>query len=172
MLKTISFFNYLTEHNEFLPTVQRIWDTTEPLFPSRAALSRFHRKLKLLKQPLRELNKTHYGDLPARTKNAYHRLTLDPTPGNLARAAEAADRWNALARVEEKFYKQKSCVRWLSVGDQNTKGSTIWFKRGLQRTQSEDLLRLTEKFSLRYLISKKRQSHISNPSYKDRIRIA
>ncbi|KAH0867906.1 hypothetical protein HID58_074928, partial [Brassica napus] len=72
--KPFRFFNYLTEHNEFLPTVQRIWDTTEPLFPSRAALSRFHRKLKLLKQPLRELNKTHYGDLPARTKNAYDRL--------------------------------------------------------------------------------------------------
>ncbi|KAH0903430.1 LOW QUALITY PROTEIN: hypothetical protein HID58_042933, partial [Brassica napus] len=72
--KLFRFFNYLTEHNEFLPTVQRIWDTTEPLFPSRAALSRFHRKLKLLKQPLRELNKTHYGDLPARTKNAYDGL--------------------------------------------------------------------------------------------------
>ncbi|KAH0898892.1 LOW QUALITY PROTEIN: hypothetical protein HID58_048460, partial [Brassica napus] len=109
-------------------SAQRVWDTTEPLFPSRAALSRFHRKLKLLKQPLRELNKMHYGDLPARTKNAYdvlcecqNRALLDPTPGNFARAAEAADRWNALARVEEKFYKQKSCVRWLSVGDQNTK---------------------------------------------------
>ncbi|KAH0903258.1 hypothetical protein HID58_042761, partial [Brassica napus] len=46
---------------------------------------------------------------------------IDTTPGNFARAAEAANRWNTLARVEEKFYKQKSCIRWLSVGDQNTK---------------------------------------------------
>ena len=126
--KPFRFFNYLTEHNEFLPTLQRIWDTTVPLFHSRAALTRFHNKLKLLKQPLRELNKTNYGDLPARTKNAYDVLCdcqnialADPSHVNFARAAEAANRWNALARVEEKFYQQKSCVRWLAVGDQNTK---------------------------------------------------
>ena len=36
-------------------------------------------------------------------------------------AAEAEERWNKLARIEEKFYKQKSCIRWLQVGDQNKK---------------------------------------------------
>ncbi|KAH0862586.1 hypothetical protein HID58_079797, partial [Brassica napus] len=113
---------------ELVVDCSRIWDTTVPLFHSRAALTRFHNKLKLLKQPLRELNKTNYGDLPARTKNAYDVLCdcqnialADPSHVNFARAAEAANRWNALARVEEKFYQQKSCVRWLAVGDQNTK---------------------------------------------------
>ncbi|RID53318.1 hypothetical protein BRARA_G00721 [Brassica rapa] len=114
------------EEGEILET-NRVWDTSAALYPSRTALSLFHRKLKLLKQPLRELNKTHYGNLPARTKQAYNelcecqnRVLQDPSPDNVARAAEAAERWNVLARIEEKFYRQKSCVRWLTAGDQNT----------------------------------------------------
>ena len=126
--KPFRFFNYLTEHPDFLATVKDVWDTTEPIYHSRSALSRFHKKLKLLKQPLRALNKTHYGDLPARTKQAYEELCncqntvlQDPSPENIARAAAAEEKWNRLARVEEKFYMQKSCVRWLQVGDQNTR---------------------------------------------------
>ena len=125
--KPFRFFNFLAEHKDFLPTVQRVWDSTQALYPSRTALSLFHRKLKLLKQPLRELNKTHYGNLPARTKQAYNelcecqnRVLQDPSPNNVAWTAEAAERWNVLARIEEKFYRQKSCVRWLTAGDQNT----------------------------------------------------
>ncbi|KAG5400318.1 hypothetical protein IGI04_014925, partial [Brassica rapa subsp. trilocularis] len=72
--KPFRFFNYLTEHTDFLSTVKETWDTSEPLFHSRLALSRFHQKLKLLKQPLRALNRTHYGDLPGRTKQAYEEL--------------------------------------------------------------------------------------------------
>ena len=65
--------------------------------------------------------------MPARTKQAYNELCEcqnkvlhDPSPDNVARTAEAAERWNVLARIEEKFYRQKSCVRWLTAGDQNT----------------------------------------------------
>lgn len=46
---------------------------------------------------------------------------LDPTPDNFATTAEAEERWIKLARIEEKFYRQKSCVRWLQAGDQCTK---------------------------------------------------
>ena len=63
--KPFRFFNYLTEHQDFLPIVKAVWESTEVLHHSRSALSRFHGKLKLLKQPLRDLNRTHYGDLPA-----------------------------------------------------------------------------------------------------------
>lgn len=37
--KPFRFFNYLAEHKDFLPTVKRVWDTTEILYPSRTALS-------------------------------------------------------------------------------------------------------------------------------------
>ena len=122
--KPFRFFNYLMEHTDFLSTVKETWDTSEPLFHSRLALSRFHQKLKLLKQPLRALNKTHYGDLPGRTKQAYEELCewqnkvlVDPTPENFAGAAAASERWNRLARIEENFFRQKSFVRWLQAGD-------------------------------------------------------
>ena len=126
--KPFRFFNYLTEHNDFLPTIKGVWDTSAALYHSRTALTRFHQKLKLLKQPLRALNKTHYGDLPVRTNQAYEELCdwqnkvlLDPSPTNIDRAAAAEEKWSKLARIEEKFYRQKSCVRWLGAGDQNTK---------------------------------------------------
>ena len=77
---------------------------------------------------MRALNKTHYGDLPARNKQAYeelcncqNNLLQDPSPENIAIEAAAKEKWNRLARIEEKFYMQKSCVRWLQVGDQNTR---------------------------------------------------
>ena len=47
-------------------------------------------------------------------------VLLDPTPVTLAAEAEASARWNKLASIEEKFFRQKSCVRWMGAGDQNT----------------------------------------------------
>lgn len=72
--KPFHFFNYLAEHEEFLPTVAKVWETTEDLYHSRSALSLLHKKLKQLKFEMRALNKTHYGDLPNRTKQAYEVL--------------------------------------------------------------------------------------------------
>lgn len=46
-------------------------ESTEALYHSRASLGKFHKKLKALKFETRALNRTHYGDLPNRTKQAY-----------------------------------------------------------------------------------------------------
>lgn len=125
--KPFRFFNYLTEHADFLPVVRRVWDSTQEIHHSRLALSKFHAKLKLLKFEMRLLNKTHYGDLPNRTKLAFEDLCrcqnlvlADPNPTTCAAADEASDRWSKLVRTEEKFYRQKSCIRLLGAGDQNT----------------------------------------------------
>lgn len=48
-------------------------------------------------------------------------MLTDPSSQNFAQAAEAAIRWQKLACIEEKFYHQKSCFRWLQVGDNNTR---------------------------------------------------
>lgn len=91
--------------------MQRVWSTTQPIHHSRTALSRFHAKLKLLKYDMRLLNKTHYSDLPARTKQAFEKMyrcqnmvLQNPTLVNVAAAAEASDRWNKLASTDEKFF--------------------------------------------------------------------
>ncbi|KAF2563348.1 hypothetical protein F2Q70_00018849 [Brassica cretica] len=57
----------------------------------------FHKKLKALKYEMRLMNKTHYGDLPARTKQAYevmcdcqNQVLRDPNPMTFAAAAVAS----------------------------------------------------------------------------------
>lgn len=125
--KPFSFFNYLVDHEEFLHTVKEVWDTSPQLYPSHSALSCFHRKLKLLKFSLRALNRTRYGELPNRTKKAFEELCecqnivlSDLSPENCAQESEASERWQRLSKIVEKFWLQKSCIRWLQAGDQNT----------------------------------------------------
>lgn len=126
-IKPFWFFNFLTDNENFLPTVKEVWDSSPQLYHSRTALSCFHKKLKLLKFSLWALNRSRYGGLPNKTKQAYkelcecqNRVLNDPNPENFTRESEAAARWQILARIEEKFYRQKSCVRWLQAGYQNT----------------------------------------------------
>lgn len=142
--KPFRFFNYLTEDSDFLPTVKRVWDSTQPIYHSRTALSRFHAKLKLLKYDMRMLNKTHYGDLPNRTKAAFEEMCRcqssalqNPTPASFAAAAEASTRWNKLAAIEEKFYRQKAGIKWLGAGDQNT----VFFHRAVQTRTSRNTIK-------------------------------
>ncbi|KAF3517924.1 hypothetical protein DY000_02061598 [Brassica cretica] len=63
----------------------------------------------------------------------------DPTTETFAAAAEAYDRWNKLASIEEKFFRQKSCVRWLGVGDRNT----VFFHQAVQTRTSRNIIKST-----------------------------
>ncbi|CAH2051777.1 unnamed protein product, partial [Thlaspi arvense] len=111
----------------------RIWfcwsgeEVSPPLYHCRAALYKFYKQLKLLKYGLQALNKTHYGDIPIQTKAAYevlcisqNQVLLNPTADTMLAVSRASDRWHHLAYVEERFFQQKSCVKWLTVGDHNT----------------------------------------------------
>ena len=114
------------------------------LYHSRAALSDFHRKLKLPKPILRALNRSHYRDISNRTKLAFEELCACqnkvltvPSSENFAQAAAASDKWNKLARIEEKFYRQKSCIHWLQAGDLNT----CFFHKSVQIRAPRNLIR-------------------------------
>lgn len=123
MRKPFRFFNFLADHDGFLPVVAKVWETSKPLYHSRAALSQFHRKLTLLKFDLRAFNRNHYGDIPKRTKDAFetfctlqNHALLNPDLVSFAAASAASDRWQHLASVEEKFYRHKSRIKWLEAG--------------------------------------------------------
>lgn len=62
---------------------------------------------------------------------------LDPNPVYFAAAAEASERWNKLASIKEKNFRQKSCIRWLGAGDHNT----IFFHRTVQTRSSRNTIR-------------------------------
>ncbi|KAJ6722196.1 hypothetical protein OIU74_006903, partial [Salix koriyanagi] len=99
-------------------------------------------KLKILKQKLKS---NHYKT----TNNISHRESqamkhwfeaqkmLDLSTGDLERRAEERRRANTYARLrrdEEAYYKQKSKVQWLKLGDQNTS----FFHRSLIQRQSRN----------------------------------
>lgn len=112
----------------FIPLMESHWSTMEALFHLTSAMFRLMKHLKALKQPLRSLSKLKLGNLPKKTKEAYNDLcekqkaTLE-MPCVLAIQAEttAYEKWQRLAILEEEFYKQRSKLHWLEVGDGNNK---------------------------------------------------
>lgn len=113
---------------EFLPLVEDYWAGTEKLFHSTSAMFRLSKKLKALKPIMKKLSREKFGELPKRAKKAYENLcekqneTLHrPSPDAVKEEAEAYDKWYNVAELEEEFFKQKSKLHWLQVGDQNNK---------------------------------------------------
>ncbi|KAF8056399.1 hypothetical protein N665_1273s0002 [Sinapis alba] len=126
--RSFKFTNVIATMEEFLPTVEGYWKETEKLFHSTSAMFRLEKKLKGLKPSLRTLSKEKLGQLPKKTKEAYLRLcekqreTLQcPTPSAIKAEGEALEKWQKLADLEEEFYKQKSKLHWMEVGDRNNR---------------------------------------------------
>lgn len=95
------FVNYLTEHLDFSAVVSETWNASEPLFHSRSALFLFHRKLKNLKSALRLQNKTRFGNIPCRAKEAFLNLCekqeqplSHPDSSSFESVAAALNDWN------------------------------------------------------------------------------
>ncbi|KAG7579308.1 Reverse transcriptase domain [Arabidopsis thaliana x Arabidopsis arenosa] len=126
--RPFKFVNAVIEMEEFQPMVQEYWSQTEPLFMSTSTLFRFSKKLKALKPGIRNLARERMGDLVKKSKEAYDSLCqkqelnlLNPSLQTMEDETEAYKRWEKLARLEEKFLKQKSKLHWLDIGDQNNK---------------------------------------------------
>lgn len=142
--RPFKFFNFLADHKDFPTVVAETWSTTEPLYHSRSALHLFHRKLKLLKPALRLLNKSRFGDIPVRAKEALQNLCdkqeqalANPDTTTFEAVAEATSNWNYWAGIEERFLMRKSRITWLKFGDQNT----IFFYKIVQSRTAYNAIR-------------------------------
>lgn len=142
--RPFKFFNFLTDHPDFATVVAESWNSAEPLYHSRSALFLFHRKLKQLKPAIRLLNKTRFGDIPLRAKEAFKNLSdmqeqalSVPNTTSFNSVAKALEVWNHWACIEERFYVQKSRITWLGYGDQNT----IFFHKIVQTRTSFNAIR-------------------------------
>lgn len=128
--KPFKFTNAIAKMPEFVSLMGRTWREYEAIYQSTSAMYMLTKRLKALKQPLRELSKIKLGELPKRTREAYLELCgrqketmKDPSPEKLRVESEAMSKWQRLAELEEEFLKQRSKIHWLDVGD----GNNIFF---------------------------------------------
>ena len=124
VIKPFKFFQHVVDHPEYADTVNAVWNCDQI---TRTDQFKLVRSLKLLKKDLRRLNKRHYSGISQRVKD--QKLLVDGlqrdllTLPNVATAREEhaeRNKLNVLLKAEEKFYRQKSRVRWADVGDRNT----------------------------------------------------
>ncbi|KAF8098611.1 hypothetical protein N665_0263s0040 [Sinapis alba] len=126
--RPFKFTNVVSTMEEFQPLVEEYWRETEKLYISTSSLFRLGKKLKGLKPILRSLSKENLGQLPKKAKEAYlvlcekQKETLScPSTEAIQEECEALEKWQRLADLEEKFYKQRSKMHWLEVVDRNNK---------------------------------------------------
>ncbi|VVB02615.1 unnamed protein product [Arabis nemorensis] len=116
LCKPFKFFHHVVDHPEYAESVSQAWKPQDIQGTSQFKLAR---SLKLLKPVLRRLNKRHYSGISVRVKTQeakiarLQRLILSNPGPHLAREEhQAREVWQTLLTAEEKFYCQKSRVRW------------------------------------------------------------
>lgn len=122
--KPFKFFNYLTSHPDFLATVTNAWICSETEDYSLRNLSF---KQKQLRRELKALNANNFSDIQKRVceansllKDAQVLALHQSTSSNFQQEKQCLDKLLMLRGIEEAYFKQKSRINWLAVGDQNT----------------------------------------------------
>ena len=142
--KNFQFFNYMFQLDGFKDAVLTAW--SQPLFGDPLAV--LGRKLKLVKQNLVKLNKIH-GDVREKTVNARATLAaiqdaLLISPRDPVLLRDELQGGEALLKAlnhEEVFYKQKSRVSWLSLGDNN---NSFFFNQTKQNWNHNKILAIKD----------------------------
>lgn len=124
MVKPFKFFHHIIDHPKYLDAVKEAWQYGNIQDSLQFKLVR---SLKLLKPVLRTLNKTHFSGISIRVKEQTEKvheiqrqLLTSPNPDLARREHEERAKWKTLQKAEEKFYRQKSRVRWHCLGDRDT----------------------------------------------------
>ncbi|PKI54521.1 hypothetical protein CRG98_025035 [Punica granatum] len=122
--RPFKFFNCWTEHGEYRSKVEAAWSNEFSGTPMFKLVS----KLKTLKNLLRNFNNMHFSDISSRVEKA--RGDLEEVQRKIMRnvadsalVLEEHDKcadYIHLRAAEESFYKQKSKVKLLTLGDHNT----------------------------------------------------
>lgn len=122
--RPFKFFNFLTEHPDFLETLINSWNVTPTEDHSLNSLSI---KQKGIKNALKTLHKDNFSDIQKRVldatklyQTAQEASLIQPTSSNLINERNYADQLSILRRIEEAYFKQKSRINWLQTDDQNT----------------------------------------------------
>lgn len=132
--KPFKFFHHIIDHPEYADSVKEAWNC-EVITGSYQF--KFVRSLKSLKKVLRRINKRHYSGISERVKEMAGKieelqrsLLSNPDLDTAVAEHQARGKWQILQKAEEKYYRQRSRVRWMNLGDRNT---AFFHKTVLQR---------------------------------------
>ncbi|XP_057478776.1 uncharacterized protein LOC130766093 [Actinidia eriantha] len=137
--RPFKFFNMWTLHEDFQRIVSLVWETQ--IYGS--AMFRLCRKLKLLKEPLKELNKKHFSHISSRAAAAEDKLydlqqQLHDNPADvilqeqMVKAKQSAFK---LAEAERSFCSQLAKMKYLKDSDKGSKFSHDLIKSNRNKSQ-------------------------------------
>ena len=119
------FYNFLIKNEDFLATVCTSWFSFNI---TGSAMYRVSRKLKLLKNVIRELSKQNYSGIEKKTALAHEKMLQaqtvmlsSPSVSNASSELHAERDWEELSTAEAAFFFQRSRINWMSFGDGNSR---------------------------------------------------
>ena len=122
--KAFKFQNFLLKNQDFVPLVANLWFSFNLV---GSAMFRLSKKLKFLKNHIREFSKDNYSNLEKRVKEAHlvvlqlqQQILTSTTPAKALLERAANEKYQTLLRAEESFLCQRSSITWLREGDLNT----------------------------------------------------
>lgn len=140
IVKPFKFFDHIVDHPNYLDSVKEAWNCVTIRGTYQFKLQR---SLKLLKGVLRRLNRSHFSGITQRVKeqtvivtDLQRRLLTNPDPITARSEHDERAKWQMLLKAEEKFYRQKSRVKWNHLGDRDT---AFYHKTVIQRAASNHI---------------------------------
>ncbi|WZZ16141.1 hypothetical protein YC2023_109230 [Brassica napus] len=117
------YFSFLATHPIFLEAIKSAWEKDIPVGSKLFSLGQ---KLNHVKKACRKLNKEGFSNIQQRARDALaklqdiqSRLLTQPSDNLFREEFVARKEWKFFEKAEGIFYKRKSRIRWLTLGEGN-----------------------------------------------------
>ncbi|XP_056685671.1 uncharacterized protein [Spinacia oleracea] len=123
--RPFKIFNYMVDHDHFLQVVQKGWSDSH----IGSAMMKVWQKLKVVKKELKTLHSKEFAHLDDKIEccrrdldEIQSTLVSSPTDSDVQEAERGClSKLKLFLKVQKSAFKQKSRVKWLQLGDSNSK---------------------------------------------------